>query len=177
MKLLPLFLILLLSACVTEPKITVCNGKHWWNCKHYDSERAYAEEERKATAQAVEEARDIDIDYDDCAAVVLKDMIGLNTASETKVFIVVPGGAPSEKLLAQLRSAGIPAEPKSDSSSGSDNGSVMYGMSLLSRQFWGGYTVQASYFCGMLCSGTTEYRLKKEGSSCSIVSKEQLSIS
>jgi hypothetical protein len=177
MKRLALLLVALLSACVTEPKITVCSGEHWWNCTHYDSEAEYAADNRKATARAVAEAKDIDIDYDDCAAVVLKDLIGPDAAlPDRRIYIIAPGGGPSEKLLALLRKEGIRAEPKSmqDYNSAGNNGDVIYGMSLLSTRFFGGYEAQAGYFCGMLCSATMEYRLKKAGSSCAIVSKEQL---
>lgn len=184
MRLLPLILPLLLSACSHHGKISLCSGEYWRTCEYYDSmdamDDAVGKKNRELHAQAVVALKKLDIDPDECAAVVLKDLMGpVSEDNDSKTYISVIGADPSEKLLSLLRSEGIEALPASrqKSASGGDDGGTAFNIGLIRKRMLGGYKVGAGYYCGMLCAASSEYQLKKDGNTCSIVSKQLLWVS
>jgi hypothetical protein len=122
---------------------------------------------RLATAQA------LDIDYQQCAAVVIADAMKALTSADTVYASVIghdPSGAALEilhKLPAAVKPGSI-EQKRHTMSHHSNHWSVS--VNALVKIAPGEYSVNVGYYCGSLCAGNLEYRTKKAGQSCTVLS-------
>jgi hypothetical protein len=134
-------MVVALAACSYGKKIKVCTGNHWWSCKYYSSEEELAKDEKLEMAQDVEAAKNLDINFDECAATILIDQISpQQLPKDSKIFISIIGNDPSENLLAILARAGIHAEPASklDRKNQDHEAASIYNFSLIHKRLLGG---------------------------------------
>jgi hypothetical protein len=121
-------------------------------------------------------ARGLDIDYRKCAAVVLSEQIRQLTESDT-AYISIMGEDPDSATLASLRRVHARTTlgsklPPFGHTHHSHTWSFYFGdlRATASEE----YVATAGFLCGSLCAETREYRLRKEGDSCSIASSKIL---
>ena len=118
-------------------------------------------------------ARSLDIDYRKCAAVVLAYQFRDLTKGDS-AYVSIMGEDPDQTTLASLRRTYSRTKPYSQAPRiqpevrHSHTWTFYFG--VLRAVASGEYTAKVGYACGSLCAGGTEYRLKRDGDSCSIVS-------
>jgi hypothetical protein len=128
------------------------------------------ERERKVNLAA---AKQFDIDYQLCAAVVVADAMKDLKSSDT-IYMSILGEDPSEAALKTLHE--LPASvvlgslepPRKTKSRHTTQWSVSVASILQAGP--NEYTATVGYYCGALCAGAREYRMRKAGNSCVVQS-------
>ena len=123
----------------------------------------------------LETARGLDIDYRKCAAVVLSDQIRQLTNSDT-AYISIFGEDPDSATLASLRRVHprTALGSKAPSISAKHTHNWLFNFFDLHAVASEEYAAQAGFYCGRLCADAKEYRLKKDGDSCAVISSNIL---
>jgi hypothetical protein len=176
-------LLLLIAGCSREYAVSICSSDWWRPCKHFATiEEAHANEEEERQ-KALATARSLDIDYLQCAVVVLAAEIRKqNLDASERIYISIIGEDPPPRVLDSLAAAGIEAAPVSrrpPESPPVDEVVVhsaiwTFKFGDINRRLFGGYQAYAGYYCGPLCAGASEYQLVKSGDSCVIKSHRGL---
>jgi hypothetical protein len=130
------------------------------------------------TEQAqLEIARSLDMDYRKCAGVVLSDQIRQLTRADT-AYVSIMGEDPDTATLKSLRRLQARIEPGSKMSPLKDDSRHtnlwLFYFGDLRQVSPGEYIASAGFHCGSLCAAATEYRLQKDGNSCSVFSSRIL---
>lgn len=179
MRLTFLIFALLLAACSHKDKISLC-GDHWWSCKYYDNDEQALAAIKAEEKHELDIAKNLDIDFNACAAVLLADQIaGQGKITSNQIYISLFGDDPSPELLTDLEDVKISALPRSKFKATNEDQSAAWKFSVSSirKNWFGGYTAHAGYHCGSLCAGGTEYQLKRKGNSCAVVARRLLWVS
>lgn len=133
---------------------------------------AQAADAPKTETEELAIARGLDIDYRDCAVVVLSDQIRQLTDSDT-AYISIMGADPDGVTLAALRKAHLRTTLGSQAphtlGQAKHSHTWSYNFVALHAIAPGEYVASTGFYCGRLCAAAIEYRLKKNGHSCSIV--------
>ena len=178
---------LLIAACSTgEEEAPVCGTFRWWACSDPKTPEEWRRDKIDAQRIRLSALRHLDIDFEKCAVVVLTaELARQRLKTSDRVFVSIIGEDPTPRVLAMLAAAGTPAEPVSLQPEEKNQTGVMvmsssdwhFGFTSIYPRWFGRYRAIAGYRCGMLCSGATEYRLKRDGDSCAIQSENELFVS
>ena len=117
-------------------------------------------------------ARSLDIDYRKCATVVLSDQIRELSKADT-AYVSIMGEDPDKATLTSLRK--VHPRTKRGSQLPEHQEDVRHSHTWffyfgdLRATSEGEYMARTGFHCGSLCAAATEYRLKKDGDTCSVV--------
>ena len=125
-------------------------------------------------------AQKLDIDYKRCSIVILQQQMG-ELAEDDIAYVSIIGDDPDALTLKMLRKLHARVEPGSKMPSIPDDEihshTWFFSISFIKPVAPGEYVAGAGYHCGALCAGATEYRLSKNGNSCSVLSSRPLWVS
>ena len=122
-------------------------------------------------------ARSLDIDYRKCATVVLSDQFRELATADT-AYVSIMGEDPDNAALTFLRK--LHSRTKRGSQLPEHQEDVRHSHTWffyfgdLRTVSSGEYMARTGFHCGTLCAAATEYRLKRDGDSCSIISSRIL---
>jgi hypothetical protein len=122
-------------------------------------------------------ARSLDIDYRKCATVVLSDQIRELSKADT-AYVSIMGEDPDRAALTSLRR--VHPHTKRGSQLPEHQEDVRHSHTWffyfgdLRAVSSGEYVARTGFHCGTLCAAATEYHLKRDGESCSIISSKLL---
>jgi len=125
-------------------------------------------------------AQKLDIDYRQCSTVLLGQQFA-QLAEDDVAYVSIIWEDPDAATLAVLRKLHGRVEPYSKMPSIPDGQTNSHAWAVIVGYIKpvgpSEYVAVASYHCGSLCAGATEYRLSKSGKSCAVLSSRLLWVS
>jgi hypothetical protein len=120
----------------------------------------------------------MDVDRQSCGSVVLLDFLTHQNIApldpETTIYVSVLTKDPTEATLESLRLIHRKTLPQSAINTNQSGAAPIPGWSFQISEVWRPtreYEATANLYCGNACAGTWYYRLKKDGSSCKVLSR------